>query len=152
MGNRIKGCAGVKILIVTLIYLFAALIVDQKLAPMFRITMENSLLLNAVGAILFTIGLIADIIAMSAMLRARYEGRLATTGLYHIVRNPMYISQIILMLPGIMLVVNSWLGLSTVIPAFIAYKVFTRKEHRALKETFGQAYTEYEKTILIPFL
>ncbi len=152
MENRLKGCAGVKILIVTLIYLFAALIVDQKLAPMFRIVPDKSILLNALGIIILTLGLFADFAALSAMRRARDEGRLATTGLYRIVHDPMYMSQIFLILPGAMLIVNSWLGLTTMIPAYLAYKVFTRKEHRVLRETFGQAYTEYEKTILIPFL
>lgn len=152
MNNRIKGCAGMKMLAVSLTYLIAALIIDQKLAPMFRIVPEQSIVLNAIGTILFTLGLVADLTAMAAMRLARSEGRLATKGLYRIVHDPMYMSQIFLMLPGAMLIVNSWLGLSTMIPAYIAYKIFTRKEHRILRETFGQAYIEYEKTILLPFL
>ena len=36
--------------------------------------------------------------------------------------------QIFITLPGIFLIINSWLAMSAIIPAYIAYRVFVREE------------------------
>jgi len=54
--------------------------------------------------------------------------------------------------PGLLLLLNSWLALLTIIPAFIAFKGFTREEEKHLEEKFGTQYTEYRRKVLFKFL
>ena len=59
----------------------------------------------------------------------------------------MYVAQIGITLPGLFLLLNSWLALAGVIPAYGAYRFFVREEHQYLAEQFGPAYTDYLKTV-----
>jgi isoprenylcysteine carboxyl methyltransferase (ICMT) family protein YpbQ len=115
---------GAKIAIPILVYLIAAEVVSLLTAPLFTITPQYSVLL--------VIGIALAVI-----------GRLATGGLYKIFRDPMYVLQIFLTLPGLFLLFNSWLVLAGVIPAYIAYRVFVREEHAYLAGKYGDVYTRY---------
>ena len=86
------------------------------------------------------------------MLSAHKKDQLATHGLYALFFNPMYTFQLLLTLPGLLLMLNSWLALLTVIPAFIAFKVFAKEEEKYLEKKFGAQYTEYRKKVLFKFL
>jgi protein-S-isoprenylcysteine O-methyltransferase Ste14 len=61
----------------------------------------------------------------------------------------MYVLQIFITLPGLFLLFNSWLVLAGVIPAYAAYRVFVREEHRYLEERFGAAYRAYLNRVLL---
>ncbi|NCA75106.1 MAG: hypothetical protein EOM90_02115 [Alphaproteobacteria bacterium] len=45
-----------------------------------------------------------------------------TTGPYHYCRNPLYATIILLVIPGLALVVNSWLVLTASLVGYIAFK------------------------------
>jgi protein-S-isoprenylcysteine O-methyltransferase Ste14 len=94
-------------------------------------------------------GFSLNLVAAFAMLKANKDGRLATGGLYRLFRDPMYVLQIFVTLPGLFLLFNSWLTLSGVIPAYIAYRFFVREEHKYLEARFGEEYTEYLKKVLL---
>ena len=86
------------------------------------------------------------------MMKAHKQGRLARNGLYRLFLSPMYVFQICVTLPGIFLIVNSWLAMSAVIPAYIAYRIFVRKEYRYLEERFGAEYSEYKRSVLMRYI
>jgi protein-S-isoprenylcysteine O-methyltransferase Ste14 len=133
---------GAKIAIPILVYLIAAEAVSLLTAPLFTITAQYSVLL-VIGIALAVIGFSLNLLAAFAMLKAHKDGRLATGGLYKIFRDPMYVLQICLTLPGLFLLFNSWLVLAGVIPAYIAYRVFVREEHAYLAGKYGDVYTRY---------
>lgn len=139
---------GVKIAIPTLLYVVAAAIVSWIFDPVFRITDNYSALLIA-GLLMVAVGFSLNLVAAFSMLKAHLEDRLATGGLYRLFRDPMYVLQIFITLPGLFLLFNSWLVLAGVIPAYIAYRVFVREEHRYLENRFGEAYREYLKKVLL---
>jgi protein-S-isoprenylcysteine O-methyltransferase Ste14 len=143
----VMGVGG-KIAIPTLLYTAGAVAVSRVCRPLFRIT-GDSHVLRIPGILLAAAGFALNLAAAGAMLKAHKEDRLATGGLYRLFRDPMYVLQIFITLPGLFLLFNSWLVLTGVIPAYIAYQVFVRQEHRYLADRFGEAYRAYLKTVLL---
>ena len=143
----IMGVGG-KIAVPTLLYVAVAWVVSWLFSPLFRIT-DNYGALLIVGLAMIAVGFSLNLVAAFSMLVAYREERLATGGLYHIFRDPMYVLQIFITLPGLFLLFNSWLVLSGVIPAYIAYRLFVREEHKDLEERFGETYRVYLKGVLI---
>lgn len=146
----LMGVAG-KIMVVLLISLAVTEGISLLLAPAFKITTDyRSLVL--VALVLAAVGFSFNLIAAFGMLSAHKKGQLATRGLYALFLNPMYTFQLLLTVPGLLLLLNSWLALLTVIPAFIAFKAFAKEEEKYLAEEFGPQYTEYRKKVLFKFL
>ena len=149
MGKKmsVMGVGG-KIAIPTALYMAVAGAVSWFFRPLFRIT-GDSRALRIPGILMTAAGFALNLAAAGAMLKAHKEDRLATGGLYRLFRDPMYVLQIFITLPGLFLLFNSWLVLTGVIPAYIAYQVFVRQEHRYLADRFGEAYRAYLKTVLL---
>jgi protein-S-isoprenylcysteine O-methyltransferase Ste14 len=141
---------GAKIAVPSLLYTAAAGAVTRAFSPRFRIAGNPRSLraLRVAGGVMAATGFSLNLVAAFAMLKASKEDRLATGGLYRLFRDPMYVLQIFITLPGLFLLCNSWLVLSGVIPAYIANRVFVKEEHAYLEERFGEAYRDYLKTVL----
>jgi protein-S-isoprenylcysteine O-methyltransferase Ste14 len=139
---------GVKIAIPILLYVAAAAVASWIFDPVFRITDNYTPLLIA-GIVLMAAGFSLNLVAAFSMLKAYREERLATGGLYHLFRDPMYVLQIFITLPGLFLLFNSWLVLAGVVPAYLAYRIFVQEEHKYLEDRFGEGYREYLKEVLL---
>jgi protein-S-isoprenylcysteine O-methyltransferase Ste14 len=142
----VMGVGG-KIAIPALLYTVAAVIASRLFGTRFRIARNPRTLRNA-GIGLAAAGFSLNLVAAFAMLKANREDRLATVGLYRLFRDPMYVLQILITLPGLFLLFNSWLVLTGVIPTYAAYRLFVKEEHRYLEERYGEAYREYLKKVL----
>jgi protein-S-isoprenylcysteine O-methyltransferase Ste14 len=142
---------GAKIAVPVLAYTAVAEIISSLLHPLFRITgNQHSLrILHTMGLVVAATGFLLNLVAAFAMLKANREDRLATGGLYRLFRDPMYVLQIFLTLPGLFLLFNSWLVLTGVIPAYVAHRVFVKEEHGYLEERFREAYREYLKKVIL---
>jgi protein-S-isoprenylcysteine O-methyltransferase Ste14 len=143
----VMGVGG-KIAFPTLLYVVVAGVLSRIFRPLFRIA-ANERSLRAPGIAMIALGFFLNLVAAFAMLKASREDRLATEGLYRLFRDPMYALQIFITLPGLFLLFNSWLVLAGVIPAYGAYRVFVKEEHRYLESRFGEAYRQYLKTVLL---
>lgn len=90
----------------------------------------------------------------SPTLQLKHNHQLITTGIYHYVRHPMYLSLILLALSQMLLVPNQITTASVLIS--ILFLVFLRipNEENMLKMEFGEKYLEYMKNTcgVIPFL
>jgi protein-S-isoprenylcysteine O-methyltransferase Ste14 len=79
--------------------------------------------------------------------------RLVTTGLYGLVRHPMYVGTLI-MLVGIPLALDSWWGLVAVIPGVIALVLRIVDEEKMLKRDLV-GYIGYTRKVhyrLVPYV
>lgn len=146
----LMGVAG-KIMLVLLISLAVTEGLSLFFSPVFKIT-ENYSSLVTVAAVIAVVGFSLNLIAAFSMLNAHKKGQLATTGLYTLFLNPMYTFQLLLTVPGLLLLFNSWFTLLTVVPSFIAFKVYAREEERFLEGKFGAQYTVYKQKVLFKFL
>lgn len=136
----------------TFLYLGLAVVITYLNGEVFKITNANYTILTVVGAVMIFIGALIVIHCGRKVLKSFSGGRLITDGLYKIFRNPMYAAYLLFILPGLALLFNSWLALTTVIVNYILFSVFIKHEHRYLQEKFGKEYEEYLKKVLIKFL
>lgn len=115
--------------------------------------------ISMVGDVLVAVGLC---IAMLVVIQNGYAAanvtveasqQLASTGLYGLVRHPMYTGNIILMV-GVPLALGSYWGLVFVIPGLIVLAFRIRDEEDLLEQELG-GYREYEQQVryrLVPYV
>ena len=106
------------------------------------------------GIILLCLGLPMLAVAGRAAARAFKQNQLATTGIFGVVRNPIYSAWIVFIIPGLVLFSRSWLALFTPFIAYLAFKWLIVKENEYLHERFGRSYDEYRARVgeIIPLL
>ena len=78
---------------------------------------------------------------------------LVTTGIFGIVRNPIYSAWIIFIIPGLVIYSRSIPALLTPFVAHLAFKFSIHVEEEYLEEKYGQAYREYRSRVneIIPW-
>jgi protein-S-isoprenylcysteine O-methyltransferase Ste14 len=89
----------------------------------------------------------------AATVRVESGQTLASTGLYGIVRHPMYTGNVIMMV-GIALALGSYWGLVVVIPGLIVLALRIRDEEKLLQEELD-GYREYTQKVryrLVPYM
>jgi protein-S-isoprenylcysteine O-methyltransferase Ste14 len=99
------------------------------------------------GMALLVIGLSMWRLGVPAVMRAYNDDRLVTTGVFSLVRNPIYSAWIVFNIPGIALVCRSW---PLLLPSLIGYVFFKRLIHREneyLENRFGEAYRAYKANV-----
>ena len=107
--------------------------------------------ISLVGNVAVAAGLMAPMLVViqnnyaAATVRVEAGQRLASTGLYGLVRHPMYTGNVIMMV-GIPLALGSYWGLVFVIPGVILLTLRIRDEEKLLQEELD-GYREYTQTV-----
>jgi protein-S-isoprenylcysteine O-methyltransferase Ste14 len=99
------------------------------------------------GGILLALGVPMWLTGAISVMRAYNRDQLVTSGVFGLVRNPVYSAMIVLNLPGIALLTRSW---PLFLMPLVAYTVFKRLIHREdeyLERRFGQAYLDYRARV-----
>ena len=144
---------GPKIAIILLPWLTASIILSRMPNKYFEFTAGNSHILHVSGIVLMVIGLVFYFAAVRLLLKGLKETRLITSGPYGLCRNPLYVSLIILIIPALSLILNSWLVLTSSLVGFILFKLFIKSEDSELEKFFGEDYLKYkiETPEFLPF-
>jgi protein-S-isoprenylcysteine O-methyltransferase Ste14 len=95
------------------------------------------------SAALLAIGVPFLVVAAVSMNRAFNSGRLATSGVFAITRNPIYAAWIILLLPAIAILSGSWPMLLLPVVAYAAFRRTIGNEDKRIEEEFGEEYLRY---------
>lgn len=140
------------IAIPTFLYLIITVIINLLTGKMFAITDNKYSVLAVIGIVMIIVGVLMVISCGRRLLSSFDSGLLMTDGLYRVFRNPMYAAYLLFVIPGICLLFNSWLVLTTVIVNYILFSVFIKQEHRYLEEKFGGEYDRYLESVFIKFL
>jgi protein-S-isoprenylcysteine O-methyltransferase Ste14 len=152
MENRMSVMGiGLKAGAVIGLYMILTVFLSFAFTPLFRITSDFYSALLITGIVMAAVGFSLNLAAAFQMLRAYKKDTLATGGLYGVFLHPMYFFQVFVTLPGILLLFNSWLALSTVLVGIAAVKVFEKEENRYLENRYGDAYRQYRHKVLIRF-
>jgi protein-S-isoprenylcysteine O-methyltransferase Ste14 len=132
-------------------YLALVIVLDYFLRPRFKMHASFEALLPW-GIALILVGLVALGVSAVQMLRAFKRHELATTGLYGISPNPMFMSYVLFVLPGLSLLLRSWPVLTSSVVFYVLIRIMSRPEEEWLKQEFGERYLEYRRRVLLKFL
>lgn len=107
---------------------------------------------NFCGAVLLLFGVPLWLFSILPLLQGFSEGKLCTTGVYSIVRNPMYSAFIIFIVPAVVLFLKAWLMLTVPMLMTLVFKRLIKAEELYLEEQFGEEYLKYksEVNLLVP--
>jgi protein-S-isoprenylcysteine O-methyltransferase Ste14 len=106
-----------------------------------------------VGAILLSIGVPMWLTGFIAAMMAYNRDALMISGVFGMVRHPIYSAWIVFNLPGIALLCRSWPLLGATLVAYAIFKLTIRQEDEYLERRFGQAYLDYRSRVneIVPF-
>lgn len=148
--NSIWGI-GPKLLSSTLIYFSIMLYID-KIKLHIPVISEKTWIIYFFSGTLIAIGLVILMIVMRLIFAIYSLGFLYRKGFYASCRHPLYANFILILVPGICLLYNSWIILTTPVFMYFAFKHFIIAEEQGLIEQFGEDYIRYRKEVnsLIP--
>jgi len=144
---------GPKIMVPTFAYLAVVGVATYVWPSLFLVRVVPYAFFLIPGVVLLAIGLPMLVVAVVSVKKAYKKDELATTGIFGVVRNPIYSAWIAFVIPGLVLLLRSW-------PMFIApllacglFKMLVGKEEKYLEEHFRQAYLEYKARVpeLVPW-
>jgi protein-S-isoprenylcysteine O-methyltransferase Ste14 len=106
------------------------------------------------GIVLLVVGIPTLLVAAKAATVAYNSDKLATTGIFGFVRNPIYSAWIILIIPGLVLLSRSWPLFFTPAVAYMVFKVRIGRENEYLARHFGEDYRTYKAQVneLVPWV
>jgi len=88
-------------------------------------------------------GLTMLLFAATSATRAHNCDWLITSGVFALGRHPIYSAWIVLILPGLVLLTQSWPLLLTPVVAHTVFKLTIHREDEYLQQRFGHAYLDY---------
>ena len=102
---------------------------------------------TTVGWILLAFGVPMWLTAIISVMRAYKRDELVTSGVFGLVRHPVYSAIIVLALPGIALLTRSWPLFPMPLVAYAVFKLLIHREDEYLEQRFGQAYLDYRARV-----
>jgi len=138
---------GPKIMAPTFVYLAVAGIATYLWPSIFLVQTVPYTFFLVPGVVLLTIGLPMLVIAVVSVKGAHKKDELATTGVFAVVRNPIYAAWIVFNIPGLVLLLRSWPMFFAPFLAYLLFKMLVGKEEKYLEDRFGQAYAEYKARV-----
>ena len=150
-GMNIMGQGG-KIILFMLPSLIAAILVDLYLHQVAALP-QGIAFVRPVGYALLLLGLVLWGSAVVQLLSEFPKGRLITTGAYGLVRNPIYSSVTLFILPAVSLITLTWVYFVAAAFLYVGVIIFIGKEEKQLTKVFGKKYKEYLTRVdrMIPF-
>lgn len=143
--------SGDRIMLLTMPFLIVGLILNILFPPLFSVG-GPSTALRVISIVILIPGVTIWIWSVVLLLTRIPKGELITYGPYSVVKHPLYTAVAFLVLPWLGFLLNTWLGVVVGIVLYIASRLFSPEEERALSQVFGAAWNEYCHTVAIPWL
>ncbi len=130
----------------------AAIALHYARFPLFAFSPAPGLGMLVAGGLLLALGVAILVTSGLRILKAFREQRLLTDGLFAVFPNPMYASFVLAIIPGLALVVGSWLVLTGSAVVYVLFRAMVPGEDRWLQEKFGAQYDAYRRKVLVKIL
>lgn len=104
------------------------------------------------GVVLLAMGVPMWIGSAAQILIYVPKKKLITTGPFAILVHPLYTSVALLVIPGVGLLLGSWLGAALGAILYLASRRFAPAEERDLEKQFPDEYPAYRRRVLLPWL
>jgi protein-S-isoprenylcysteine O-methyltransferase Ste14 len=138
---------GPKFTIVSVIYAVIIMTVQETIFSEIRFVIYSKSVNIILGVLLISVGLIIFLMPALTIDKYFYAGRLCTKGIYAYLRHPLYASWITLIVPGIVLIRGSVLGLTVPLFMYLIFRVLIPAEERYLLNQFGDEYIAYKSKV-----
>ena len=134
---------GPKIGRVTLPYLAIAIALSIIFPGIFTMgeAVQKPFMIAGIVLIVFAVAFYFSTLRL--MLPGIRENRLITGGAYRLCRNPLYSAIILFFIPGLGLLTNSWLIITTSVVGYVMFRLNVKKEEDLLERIFGDEYRKY---------
>jgi protein-S-isoprenylcysteine O-methyltransferase Ste14 len=136
---------GPKIAIILLPWIAGSIIMSKTADNFFKYSVKYTAILHLAGIILMVIGLVFYFATARMLLKGLKETRLMITGPYRLCQHPLYASLVLIVIPALSLILNSWLVLTSSIVGILLMKLFIKSEYRELEKFFGEDYLKYKR-------
>ena len=136
---------GPKIAMMLIPWLAATIVLSCLHIETFKFVAEGSKMIFIAGIVLLIIGIVFYLSTVMMLMKGLKETRLMTTGTYGLCQNPLYVSLILMIIPALSLLLNSWLILTSGIVGYIIFKRYIHHEYAELERFFGDRYLQYKK-------
>jgi len=100
---------------------------------------------QALGTVLAVLGLGIHFRAACTLRTWWLEDRLCTAGPFRYFRHPMYAAWITFVIPGVALLLNSWVLLLLPVLLHPVWHWLVAREERLMERLFGETYLEYAR-------
>ena len=134
---------GPRIGVIVLPWLAVTILLALKFKDSFAYFEDVKRILFFVGLSFVIAGSILYFLTIPAMLKGLINTRLITTGTYYLCCNPLYASIILFIIPGVSLMMNSWLVLTTSFAGYVLLKIFIKNEYEEMEKFFGDEFRKY---------
>jgi protein-S-isoprenylcysteine O-methyltransferase Ste14 len=104
------------------------------------------------GIVLMAIGVPLWLVSVVQILVHVPRRKLITRGPFALMLHPIYTSVALLVLPGLGLVLDTWLGAAVGAVLYVSSRIFARSEEKILAALFSTEYQSYRKRVLLPWL
>ena len=140
-------------IVLTGLGLYVAVAVLIWLLPVLRFSAQRPSWAGVAGWLLLLLSLALWVVAARATRAAYAAGRFPDSGLFALVRHPIYSAFILVQCPGLILWLWGWPALVLPFAAYALYRSAVRREEARLYEHFGPAYEVYRRAVpaLVPW-
>jgi protein-S-isoprenylcysteine O-methyltransferase Ste14 len=104
------------------------------------------------GIVLLVIGVPVWISGVALVLINVPKKKLITSGPFAVLLHPIYTSVALLVLPGLGLLFDTWVGAGIGVVLYVCSRIFSLAEDKILAKVFPTEYPEYRGRVLIPWL
>lgn len=132
-------------------WLLITLTVSLALKPLFSFSFDSPWVLRWGGASLILFGIAMLYISSIQLLQSWKEKQLITTYFFRLFKHPFFTAWILLLIPGLSLLFDTWLTLTTSLILYVCTQIFGKEEEKWLESQYGAEYREYRKKIIFPF-
>lgn len=108
--------------------------------------------LKVISILLLIPGVTIWIWSVALILTKVPRRELITGGPYALVKHPLYTDVALLVLPWLGFLCDTWLGAAVGVVLYIASRLFSPAEEKALSQAFGPAWNDYCRNVKLPWL
>jgi protein-S-isoprenylcysteine O-methyltransferase Ste14 len=108
--------------------------------------------LRAISIGVLVVGIVVWAWSVALIVTRVPRGQLITTGPFRVVTHPLYTGVALLVIPWVGFLLNTWLGLALGIVLYLASRRYAPEEEAVLAVTFGEAWNDYRRSVMIPWI
>lgn len=135
---------GPKIGLIAIPYLIVTILLSAYFKELFAYSLQLSKPLFIAGIVLLAAGLVFYLITVKLLLTGLRQTKLMTSGTYYCCQNPLYAGLILMIIPALSLLLNSWLILTTSVVAYFIFRMLIKSEYQEMESFFGDSYKKYQ--------